>query len=114
MIMPGLGSFTTAAGSMATAGSNVTQVFASVAVASSDGAINVVTEAWKGIDLIYLTVAAEKGELVLDDNSAFRDYLDPAVGHVVWHTRGKLVNRPLRLLRRPRYQYHIRPSLNLL
>ena len=90
MIMQGLGSFTTAAGTMATAGANVTQAFASVAVASSDGAINVATEAWEGIDLIDLTVAAEKGELILDDNSAFRDDLDSAAGHVVWHTRGEL------------------------
>lgn len=95
MIMQGLGSFTSAAGTMATAGTNVTQAFASVAVASSDGAINVITEAWKGIDFMGLTFSAEKGQLVLGDNSAFRDYLDSAAGNAVWHAPGELLEQAI-------------------
>ena len=68
---------------MATAGANVSQAFATVAVASTDCAISVITEAWQGIDLLDLTVAAEKGELLLEDTNAVRDYLDSAAGRAV-------------------------------
>ena len=83
-ILKGASDITSAAGQVAAAGANVSVAISHVAVASTKGTLGVLSEAWDGVDLLNLTISAEQGGVVIDDNLAFEKYLDSPAGHHVW------------------------------
>ena len=74
-LITGFGAVSHAAGQFAAAGANVTSAFATIAVASSNGAVGVAEEAWHGVDLLNLRIEVEQGAIRLDDPSDFVDFL---------------------------------------
>ena len=71
MIFSGVAEVTTAAGTIASASANVTQAVAVVLVTTSHEGIDLVHEAWHGVDLHELKLEVEAGKVMVDDVSLF-------------------------------------------
>ena len=83
-LITGFGAVSHAAGRFAEAGANVTSAFATIAVASSNGAVGVAEEAWHGVDLLDLRVEVEQGAIRLDDPMDFVEFLEMKAAKYLW------------------------------
>ena len=62
-LLAGVASMSEAAGHFAASGANITAAFATVAVATSQSALGLAEEAWKGVDLLDLYISVEQGSI---------------------------------------------------
>ena len=85
-VLRGASQVTSAAGVVAGAGANITDV----AVATAHGTLGASSKVWQRIDLLNLSIRAEQGAIMINDSKQFSSYLNSSAGRLTWNAPEEL------------------------